>query len=440
MTARPRRKLARRLRRQRRRGYALVIFALVFFCLMALGALVIDLGLARMTQRQMQTAADTAALEGLRGRDAAGTNADVTRRENAARFADLVFDQDNVLDGTNATDQRWQDLEAAKSNPELDERFLDLAQDSAYNRAGLSDLPGLQTNEENLPTGDMAAGRFLPDSTDRPPFDFGVGDSAFLVQMRRTGEPSTDVSSIGARMPLLFGRGSLVSRQLAGTQVERGPGIAVRATAIAEGQPARSAGRSIPVEGIIGIAAFSITQDAWMGNENGSEPAIFSPGLGVNLRIQQANPTIVETAETSPRSVGVVFEPNGEGRLVAFGENLAPASPTNSSTFMSQVFSSAPVEQQMVIVPIVSSNAQATNRVIGFGWTDVALTAQDQLSVTKRQSRIAPHNASVAIAQELDVDDAMLTIMLSDHRRLNLPEVENDSATINALLAPALVR
>jgi len=56
----------RRRSARRRAGYVLVIFVLMFFGLMGLAALVIDMGFARLAQRQMQTAADSAALEGLR--------------------------------------------------------------------------------------------------------------------------------------------------------------------------------------------------------------------------------------------------------------------------------------------------------------------------------------------------------------------------------------
>ena len=60
----------RRRRRADRAGYALVLFIMMFFGLMGLAALVIDMGFARLAQRQMQTAVDSAALEGLRSRDA----------------------------------------------------------------------------------------------------------------------------------------------------------------------------------------------------------------------------------------------------------------------------------------------------------------------------------------------------------------------------------
>lgn len=58
-----------RRRRIRRAGYALVLMVMLLFGIFAFAALVIDLGFARLTQRQMQTAVDSAALEGLRFRD-----------------------------------------------------------------------------------------------------------------------------------------------------------------------------------------------------------------------------------------------------------------------------------------------------------------------------------------------------------------------------------
>ena len=51
-------------KRADRAGYALVLFVMMFFGLMGLAALVIDIGFVRLAQRQMQTAVDSAALEG----------------------------------------------------------------------------------------------------------------------------------------------------------------------------------------------------------------------------------------------------------------------------------------------------------------------------------------------------------------------------------------
>ena len=54
-------------KRTNRAGYALMLFVMIFVGLMGLAALVIDMGFTRLAQRQMQTAVDSAALEGLRG-------------------------------------------------------------------------------------------------------------------------------------------------------------------------------------------------------------------------------------------------------------------------------------------------------------------------------------------------------------------------------------
>ena len=58
-------------RARARRGNVLVTYAMLFFALLGVAAVVIDLGTARLTQTLMQSATDTAAVEGLRYRDPA---------------------------------------------------------------------------------------------------------------------------------------------------------------------------------------------------------------------------------------------------------------------------------------------------------------------------------------------------------------------------------
>ena len=58
-------RVARKTRGHNRGGYVLVLFVLLLFGIFAMAALVIDIGFARLAQRQMQTAADAAALEGI---------------------------------------------------------------------------------------------------------------------------------------------------------------------------------------------------------------------------------------------------------------------------------------------------------------------------------------------------------------------------------------
>jgi len=59
-----RKRVAGRRKHQSRKrgGYVLVLVVLLLFGLMAMAALVIDIGFARLAQRKMQTATDAAAL------------------------------------------------------------------------------------------------------------------------------------------------------------------------------------------------------------------------------------------------------------------------------------------------------------------------------------------------------------------------------------------
>src|SRR5579872_3537332 len=91
--------------RRPRRGNTLVMFVVLTFGFLALAALVIDLGFARLTQNQMQSAADSAALEGMRNRDLyllnpsydpanpdPGQVFDQNRRDMANNVVETVFD------------------------------------------------------------------------------------------------------------------------------------------------------------------------------------------------------------------------------------------------------------------------------------------------------------------------------------------------------------
>ena len=69
---------------------SLVLFVMMFFGLMGLAALVIDMGFARLAQRQMQTAVDSAALEGLRNDPTTPTGRQQASQIVADMFTDYV--------------------------------------------------------------------------------------------------------------------------------------------------------------------------------------------------------------------------------------------------------------------------------------------------------------------------------------------------------------
>lgn len=143
-------------------------FALVAFALLALLSLVIDLGFVRLTQAQMQNAADTAALEGLRKRDVAAVDpitgavvddpfaSDCLRRSSAHRLVRWVFDDDL---GQTAGDPGYQfgagpviDLSEGVSNLHA-LQTLSVPDPRVYE-------PYLQLNQQNAVEGDMVSGRF----------------------------------------------------------------------------------------------------------------------------------------------------------------------------------------------------------------------------------------------------------------------------------------
>lgn len=266
-----------------RRGYVLVFFAMLSFGLMGLAALVIDIGFVRLTQRQMQTAADAAALEGMRFRDDPSVveNArDAARRQRASDVVAWTFDDD--LNPDNGDDGAFYD--SAYPNPHAGDpydvagrfgagpvlKFTDGAGpaelaarqfiNSPENQNSNSNIgsypavpfykPRLSLNLANALNGDMVAGEFLHSDEKSQEFndyqrnDFETtgdtaGDSAFLVRLRRTNDfqgldNQEDVSSSGPPIPLLFGRGSLVSfLDPAEGYSPRHHGMTARATSIA---------------------------------------------------------------------------------------------------------------------------------------------------------------------------------------------------------------
>ena len=144
----------------------LVQVALILFALCGLLSLAVDLGYARLTQSQMQNAADTAALEGLRKRNIAtdAFQSDCLRRAAANRMVRWTFDDD--FDATNG-DPDYQfgagpviDLtEGVTSVHAL--QTISVPDSHVYK-------PDPQLNQENAVYGDMVSGRFCYTSDPLP--------------------------------------------------------------------------------------------------------------------------------------------------------------------------------------------------------------------------------------------------------------------------------
>jgi hypothetical protein len=274
-----------------RPGNVLVFFAFIVFAAMAVGGLVIDLGSARLTQMQMQTAADSAALEGLRFRDdlpaAWRPNGTTVPNLPAVLTSQVGPQPSSAYDPTNPAWQAWidgarrfaaSDIVAVTFDDDLNPANGDLQRFGAGSVASVTDTvgdpslqaggmitlpqngppvykPTLQSNATNEANGDLVAGAYgwnqaydstaarADESSDYSRRDFApnsplgsVPQTGFLARLRRSSEDfggAPGTASNGPTIPFLFGRGSTLSRSSTDGSLTVESGITVRATAIA---------------------------------------------------------------------------------------------------------------------------------------------------------------------------------------------------------------
>jgi hypothetical protein len=415
--------------------------AMLLFGCLALGALVIDLGLVVLTQGQMQAVADPAALEGLRLRDAVDLNGqpigDVGRRQAAVQMAALVFDDD--LDPLAAPTQPLLQL-GAGPNLTLSDGITDL---NASQLISLPDQrtyrPVLELNAANQVHGDLVAGTFTPPVPAAPPIegnayvrnDFtpsdqagSAGASAFLVRLRRTNDferldNQGGISSSGAALPLLLGHGSMTP--LANPDNPNGynfrqHGFTVRATALADARPALRVGLPQPatLPPLLGATPFALDQTFW---------ATLSEGMPVAATVDAAgtiNSGVVAGRFTPlPPIPPALPDP---AVLTTVGQLVVPAAPVLV----------APVTGYVPVYQVVTEAGLPVERVIGFGHVSVT-GALPALQLTKLAAVIAPGNASRHLGQAPALPDPTVWPQI----------VAANTASIAApgtVLAPALVR
>lgn len=375
-------------RTTQRRGYVMVLLAMLLFGIMAMAALVIDIGFARLTQRQMQTATDAAALEGLRFRDQLPPSSQLqdleeARRLQASTVVAQLFDDNLLADETDAINfgaGPIVEFSSSVGDPSIyASQNIQIPETPVYKPERTVGTRGLNINLGNSIEGDMVAGdRFDPtadhsedNSYNRSDFiPNGSANDVFLVRMRRTGEDFAEgVGTAGPTLPYLFGRGSFINRQLIGD------GIKVRATSIAQAEPVLRVGEASPT--MIGKLGIAVSTSDWL---TPSTPTYFEAPLGI------------------------------------VGESIGPST------------TSLPTEAGYLAIfsPI------ANNRVVGFGYASVTNGTLTKLYFGSGPNQIAYENASASIGQLDGVTVQELEVVFSERRLLN------DQNQL--LLAPALVR
>jgi len=320
--------------RRRRDGYVMVLVAMLLFGLMAMAALVIDIGFARLAQRQMQTAADAAALEGLRGEGGiALLYAD--RQQQAEQIIAWTFDDD--LNPDNGDVGVAGDGGAFGAGPLIDfsggveNPSLNAGQFMTIDQANAAYKPVMQRAEETPGT-----------------FHIAIQRGGGLV-----GEPN--LFAVGPTVPYLFARGSSLNRELIGN------GMTVRAAAFAETRPAVRVGPS--VGGLPGVEPVAFSLADW--GPSPTNPVSISSDVSAGLMIGEV---IVVGAAITPLTTGycVVYNPT-TNRVVGFGDLASPSPATgivalhNATARLSDVWETLGTMTQADRDSIVSANRSLTH-------------------------------------------------------------------------------
>jgi len=412
---------------RRRPGAVLIYFALVAFALFAIAGLVIDMGFVRLTQMQMQAAADMAALEGVRLQD---TQADADRRQDVSERVALFFDDD--LDPS-ADPRQFGAGPIVTLSPgagAMDAlRTLSLPAVHVYR-------PQLAVNASNQQNGDMVAGQFDPANLPDPAmgenpdrlessdytfrgFTPDAKGSAFLVRLRRTSDSQgldnvADVSTSGPPLPLLFGRGSLVRGAV------RQDGIIVRAVAIAAAVPVWSVGQAASADSTTGLMArpgvtpFGLSKQVW------SDPTRFPLSTPVTFAIDIQG----QLAAPGGTRDGQLLRACVIGRMV------------DSIKVPSIEWSTIAIDQA-VYVPIFDVVA-GQEWIIGFGRVTITSPSSGAVILTKFPGSVAAANASASLIGGLEpnIDPVVLNTVLERNR-----ELATDAATrLLVLKAPRQVQ
>jgi len=281
----------------------LILFVLASTLIFGLLALEVDLGYALLSRQEMQAAADSSALEGLRYRDESPLGPEPTlkkqdgmRRAQASLMTGLLFD-DDLFSGDMASDEDpfhfgagpvVQLLGGLDAKPPTGPT-IKVPKSPVYKPRSSLWTPesplGLELNGPNLANGDMVSGIFDPTLPDEEGPDYSRMDflpspegssqaslesPSFLVRLRRTRnveglDDLPGVSSAGPPVPFFFGHGPLLGSQPGSLYRPRRDGLTVRSTAIATARNVLAVGVPEPAMGVpMGATSFGLKGKLWV--------------------------------------------------------------------------------------------------------------------------------------------------------------------------------
>ncbi len=409
----------------RRKGGILVLFALLTFVFFAVAAVVIDIGLANLAQAQMQSAADTAALEGCRWRnfDEGLGFSHAEKRSKAATMVRLAFDDDLYPTRGLYRPENGPPLNAPdpvdEANVSAGPGLQVTGGSGAWAANGVVgqqpdselarlDDPRLQTNNANLANGDMVAGRFregypaieradyerddfISTTTNGPEIRNAL---SFLVRMRRAGDANPadvegGVSSSLPTLPVVFGLGSTILQDPDNDWDPRRDGITVRATAIASARPAMRIGRlpcdsaGAPLydhepdvsgssyrEQVSGLAPFFIYRSSWVSHFRVAGWQANSGAPEGRVRVEPDGKLVLDVggAEVGHFLFDAASDPGPCAPEVGWPDTVGRAvTPVTSSPVRGFRFTTRKPAYIAIVEPILESTGTVL-RVVGYGF------------------------------------------------------------------------
>lgn len=279
--------------RPNRRGYILVLFALLLPVLLGFAALVIDLGLARVKLRQMQSATDTAALEGLRDEYRTGGE-----RQSPRWFAAQTF---------------YPEIDPDFESYATQQSVLEITEDSPPSGGVVQDprerlwVPNMAANTDDAEQGDL---EFISSPS---------GSQQFFARLRHsTHDIEQGIRHDSPPLPYLFGRATVRTTERPSEAIYRG--ISMRSVSVASTTRVLTMGPTVTINGetILGVEYVASVSD-WdnamvYGIQAGQEINRYTIG-------EVIPPTMVSSLATSPNGYVAIFDPNSTvaNRIVGFG-------------------------------------------------------------------------------------------------------------------------
>lgn len=308
------------MRTANRSGTVLIVVVLLVFAMLALAALLIDIGMSRLAQLQMQGIADAAAIEGA-WQLAAEADPSTARDEAVRRAEEMTSDPQGLL-GWGPHRLEFETDQGVQGYDLDGDGVPESAQTIRDETLGQPIHPTLDPNYTNAIAGDVVIGDYdvtgVPEQLPGQPINYERGPAfqpnddgdAMLVRARRTGEESIEGGTSAERVVALWSRGSIVDFGF------KGRGIAVRGESIADLSPVAMVGPPGSGNGqMIEAIPLAIEVEDWRNNVPNLMP--------IELDSYAIGSLVSDSGNTSATSLegylSIYADIGGQSRVVAFG-------------------------------------------------------------------------------------------------------------------------